>query len=69
MTAIHTSRALPLLARAGALLDRWRAARALRAAYLRTLREMQALSDRDLADIGIARADIEDIARRHVYGE
>ncbi len=69
MTAIHTFRALPLADRFGALLDRWREARALRAAYRRTLNEMRALSDRDLADIGICRADIEDIAWRHVYGD
>lgn len=34
-----------------------------RRAYLETFRELQALSDRDLADIGISRGDIERIAR------
>lgn len=33
-----------------------------RAAYRRTLADLSAMSDRDLADIGIARFMIEDIA-------
>lgn len=41
----------------------WRAERAHRALYLRTLHELQVLSDRDLADIGIARSEIRAIAR------
>lgn len=36
--------------------------------YNKTFGELAALSDRDLSDIGIARADIADIARAHVYG-
>ena len=31
--------------------------------YRETLRELERLSDRDLADLGIARADIEGVAR------
>lgn len=30
-----------------------------------TIRELNALSDRDLIDIGITRGDIEEIARNH----
>ncbi len=37
--------------------------RASRERYHRTLRELGSLSDRDLADIGIPRADIDRIAR------
>ncbi len=33
----------------------------------RTRRELEALSDRLLADVGIARADIPEIARRSAY--
>jgi uncharacterized protein YjiS (DUF1127 family) len=40
--------------------------RARRAIYLKTLRELSALSDRELNDIGISRYDIEDVARAHV---
>lgn len=42
---------------------------ALRAEYDRTYAELNALSRRDLDDIGIARCDIGDIAYRHVYGQ
>ncbi|WP_293573926.1 DUF1127 domain-containing protein [Phaeobacter sp.] len=42
--------------------------RALSREYNRTLAELNALSDRDLADIGIGRSDIETLAREHVYG-
>ena len=34
--------------------------------YRRTMSELEQLSDRELADIGLARADIEGIARRCV---
>jgi uncharacterized protein YjiS (DUF1127 family) len=34
-----------------------------RRAYLDTLQELQGMSDRDLADVGISRGDIERIAR------
>ncbi len=40
-----------------------RAARKARAVYLQTLEELSALTDRDLADLGIARISIEDVAR------
>jgi uncharacterized protein YjiS (DUF1127 family) len=38
-------------------------------AYQATLAEMQSLSDRDLADIGISRLMIRDIAHHTVYGK
>jgi uncharacterized protein YjiS (DUF1127 family) len=39
------------------------------ALYKRTLGELQALSDRDLADLGVARADIETLARMAARGD
>lgn len=42
--------------------------RALRAKYRRTLAELEGTSNRDLADLGIARGDIPDLAWRAVYG-
>ncbi len=36
--------------------------------YAATLDELRQLSDRDLADLGIARSDIVGIARESVYG-
>lgn len=50
-------------------LARMREARARREDYLRTVRELSALSDRDLADLGISRLTIEDLARQHAYGK
>ena len=37
--------------------------------YRRTLAELQALSDRDLADLGIARGDLHDLAREAAWGK
>ncbi len=37
-------------------------------AYRSTVRELSALSSRDLADMGIHRADIHAIARQAAYG-
>ncbi len=39
-----------------------------RAAYHRTLRELDGLTDRELLDLGISRHDISRIAREAVYG-
>ena len=33
--------------------------------YRETVRELERLSDRDLADLGISRADIDTVARGH----
>ncbi|MDV7270996.1 DUF1127 domain-containing protein [Thioclava sp. A2] len=37
--------------------------------YRQTLAELDAMSDRDLSDIGIARVSIRDIARQAAYGK
>lgn len=37
--------------------------------YRTTLTELQGLNDRDLADLGIARADIQDLAREAAWGK
>lgn len=39
-----------------------------RAVYSRTVRELEALSDRELSDLGIARVSIRDIAAQAAYG-
>jgi len=41
---------------------------ARRSLYRRTLAELQALTDRDLADLGIARADLPQLARAAATG-
>jgi uncharacterized protein YjiS (DUF1127 family) len=42
---------------------------AKRKVFLTTLRELQALSDRDLTDLGLSRSDIQGIAREAAYGK
>jgi uncharacterized protein YjiS (DUF1127 family) len=46
-----------------------KAQRAQRAVYLRTVRELEHLSDRELSDLGIARISIEDVARVAAFGK
>lgn len=53
----------------GDVLARWNEARERRALYLRTVEELSAMSDRDLADINLSRVQIEDIAREAAYGK
>ncbi|MFN0114626.1 MAG: DUF1127 domain-containing protein [Paracoccaceae bacterium] len=45
-----------------------RAARKRQAVYRQTLRELNALSDRDLTDMGISRWTLESVAREAAYG-
>jgi uncharacterized protein YjiS (DUF1127 family) len=42
---------------------------AQRRTYLRTVAELNALTDRELTDLGISRVAITDIAREAAYGE
>lgn len=44
-------------------IEAWKTARAKRAVFNRTFDELNALDDRDLADIGIARRDIRAMAQ------
>lgn len=47
---------------------RLREARAKRSVYAQTVRELSALDNRELDDLGISRYGIEEIAYQHVYG-
>ncbi len=38
-------------------------------AYLATYDELNALSDHELADIGLSRLNVRDVAREAIYGE
>ena len=40
-----------------------------RAIYDQTVRELNALTNRELADLGIARLNIQDVARAAAYGK
>jgi len=52
-----------IAARIHGAIEALRAQRARQAAFRQTYDELAALSDRELADLGIARSDIADIAR------
>lgn len=62
-----------LVRRLGAAISDFRAERKARAqrnaVYRKTLRELRALTPRELADVGLAHSDIEDIARQAAYGQ
>lgn len=47
--------------------ENFKAARARRAVYRTTLNELSALSNRDLADLGISRAGIRALAYEQAY--
>jgi uncharacterized protein YjiS (DUF1127 family) len=52
-----------------ALRDTVLTAIAQRRTYLRTVAELNGLTDRELADLGISRLGIADIAREAAYGK
>jgi uncharacterized protein YjiS (DUF1127 family) len=64
--AYITGNAAPSLGlgqRLSGIIDRYRRARMAREIYRQTYDELSVLSDRDLADLGIARASIPAVAR------
>jgi uncharacterized protein YjiS (DUF1127 family) len=54
--------------RFAAFVASYKAAAAQRRVYARTVAELRDLTDRELADLGIARVQIEDVARAAAYG-
>jgi uncharacterized protein YjiS (DUF1127 family) len=58
-----------LLDRLAALKDSIATAIQSRQVYLRTVAELNALTDRELADLGISRISIPEIAREAAYGK
>lgn len=71
MAYVNTSRAasLSLADRFSGVLATLNAVLASRAVYAQTIRELNALTDRELADLGIARTSIADVAREAAYGK
>jgi uncharacterized protein YjiS (DUF1127 family) len=71
MAYVNNSRvaSFGLVDRITAYLATAKAKRAQRAVYHRTVRELEQLSDRELADLGIARISIEDVARVAAFGK
>lgn len=45
-----------------------REAMARRALFVQTMNELNALTDRELSDLGLARANVRDVARQAAYG-
>ncbi|WP_135451044.1 MULTISPECIES: DUF1127 domain-containing protein [Tabrizicola] len=71
MAYVNTTRVARrgLMDRLVALKDSMAAAINSRQVYLRTVAELNALTDRELADLGIARISIPEIAREAAYGK
>lgn len=67
MTTINTIANAPIGARVADLLNGLRARRAQYSVYRTTLRELQNLSERELNDLGINRANIRSIAYQAAY--
>lgn len=71
MAYVNTSRAasLSLADRFPGFIANLKAAFARRAVYMQTVRELNALTDRELADLGISRLDVPTLAREAAYGK
>jgi uncharacterized protein YjiS (DUF1127 family) len=71
MAYVNTSRAasLSLADRFPGFLANLKASFARRAVYMQTVRELDALTDRELADLGISRLDVPTLAREAAYGK
>lgn len=71
MAYVNTSRAagLNIADRAGALIKSARDAMERRRVYNRTVRELRALSTRELADLGLHRSMITRVALEAAYGK
>lgn len=54
--------------RLSAMIASFKVQRAQRAVYLRTVYELEHLTDRELSDLGIARISIQDVAKVAAYG-
>jgi uncharacterized protein YjiS (DUF1127 family) len=71
MAYVNNSRtaSFGLMDRLNAYVATYKANRVRRAVYIRTVTELNQLTDRELSDLGIARIAIEDVARVAAYGE
>lgn len=67
MTTINTIANAPIGARVANLFDGLRARRAQYSVYRTTLRELQNLSERELNDLGMSRANIRAVAYKAAY--
>ena len=68
MTMTHAAPAITGSLGLAGMFARIAEARRLNAAFRQTRRELSWLTDRELADLGLMRCDIDRIAREAVYG-
>lgn len=71
MAFVNTSRvvSLSLADRFPGIVAQVKTFLARRAVYMQTVRELDALSDRELSDLGISRLSIPAVAREAAYGK
>lgn len=71
MAYVNSTRAntVSISDRFGSLVAGFKAAMARRRIYDQTVRELASLSDRDLADLGISRSVITQVASEAAYGK
>ncbi len=71
MAYLHTTRVARkgLMDRVLMLKDQLAAALRQRKIYAQTVAELESLTDRELADLGISRLAISDVAREAAYGK
>ena len=71
MAYLHTTRVARkgLMDRVLTLKDQLAAALRQRKIYAQTVAELESLTDRELADLGISRLAISDLAREAAYGK
>jgi len=71
MAYVNTTRSVSngLADRLAQIVKSFKLAAARRAVYQQTVRELNSLSNRELADLGIARLNIEDVARAAAFGK
>ncbi|MDP5217662.1 DUF1127 domain-containing protein [Ruegeria sp. 2205SS24-7] len=67
-TLTNTSAPIGIFARLNSFFQEAKEARARHALYVQTVRELERLTDRELADVGLSRSNITDTVHRHVYG-
>ena len=56
--------AVDIVGRFTRLLENWLLTRKRDASFAKTVKELNKLTNRELADIGLSRGDIEDVARK-----
>lgn len=67
LSKAHGTSSVSLSARAGQAIDGLLASFARRRVYSVTLRELSALSDRELSDLGLSRTDLRRVAYEAAY--